>query len=170
MDFSFDSLSGVLDLVGDAGTATGKIAQSVDTVKSLFQKAEAGGNAEIKLALSELTEQVANAKMANADLKLKLATLQKELAKAQAFQNDLDRYALWKTPAGAFVYRLKEDSQGAEPLHFLCPNCISDHQKSILQGEDADRQCPRCSTWYSFSTKDWTFQSPTPNPTDGYRF
>ena len=28
MDFSFENLSGVLDLVGDAGTATGKVAKS----------------------------------------------------------------------------------------------------------------------------------------------
>ena len=155
MDLGFDNLSGVLDLVGDAGTATGKVAKSFETVKALFKKTETGGDTDLKMALSELAMQVANAQVANSDLKLKLAALQDELAKAQTFQSDLDRYALWETPTGAIVYRMKQESQGSEPMHYLCPNCIEGRHKSILQGHTACRTCPRCSTGYDFETYDF---------------
>ncbi|WP_282092336.1 hypothetical protein [Epibacterium ulvae] len=155
MDLDFENLSSALQLVGDAGTATGQVAKGVEIVKSLFQKTETGGDTDLKLALSELTMQVANAQVANSDLKLKMAALQDELAKMQAFQSDLERYALWETPTGAIVYRLKEDSQGAEPLHYLCPNCIEDRHKAILQGHETHRECPRCSTGYFFQKIQW---------------
>lgn len=169
MDLSFENLSGVLELVGDAGAATGKIAKSVETVKALFKSAEAGGDTDLKMALSELAMQVANAQVANSDLKLKLAALQDELAKTQAFQSDLERYALWETPTGAIVYRLKQDSQGAEPMHYLCPNCIEDRHKSILQGHEEHRQCPRCSMGYSFAESSGILISTNPDPLDGWR-
>lgn len=169
MDLSFDNLSGVLDLVGDAGTATGKIAKSVETVKALFKKAETGSDADLKMALSELAMQVANAQVANSDLKLKLAALQDELAKAQAFQSDLERYALWETPPGAIVYRVKQECQGSEPMHYLCPNCIEDRHKSVLQGHAGYRTCPRCSTEYSFAESSGVMMSTRPDPFDGWR-
>lgn len=168
MDFDFENLSGVLKLVGDAGTATGKVAKSVETLKTLFKKSETGADADLKMALGELAVQVANAQVANSDLKLKLAALQDELAEAQAFQSDLERYDLWETPTGAVVYRVKAECQGAEPMHYLCPNCIEDRQKSILQGHAKYRKCPRCSTGYSFAETSGVLVSGRPDPLDGY--
>ena len=74
MNFDFESLNSVVSLAGDAGDATGKIANAISAVKGLFQKSQAGADTDIKLALSDLTLQVANAQVANADLKLKLST------------------------------------------------------------------------------------------------
>lgn len=150
MEFDFESLNSAVGLAGDAGSATGKIANAISTVQGLFKKSEAAGNADIKLALSDLTLQVANAQMANADLKLQLTALQDELRKAQAFKSDLDRYALWETPTGAVVYRLEKDIRNGEPLHYLCPNCVEQKRKSILQGHTAFRECPNCRTGFRF--------------------
>lgn len=150
MEFDFESLNGAVSLAGDAGTATSKIANAISTVQGLFKKSEAGADADIKLALSDLTLQVANAQMANADLKLKLTALQDELRQAQAFKSDLDRYALWETPTGSVVYRLEKEKREAEPLHYLCPNCIEAKRKSILQGPRHYRDCPNCRTGFSF--------------------
>ncbi|WP_333827717.1 hypothetical protein [Pararhodobacter sp.] len=150
MDFDFESLNSAVGLAGDAGTATGKIANAISTVQGLFKKSEAAGNADIKLALSDLTLQVANAQVANADLKLQLSALQDKLREAQAFKSDLDRYALWETPAGAVVYRLEKDIRNGEPRHYLCPNCIETKRKSILQGHSGFRDCPNCQRGFSF--------------------
>lgn len=150
MDIDFESLNNAVSLAGDAGAATGKIANPITTVKGLFQKSQAGADADIKLALSDLTLQVANAQVTNADLKLKLMALQDELRQAQAFKSDLDRYALWETPTGSVVYRLQNNAHEGEPFHCLCPNCIEVRRKSILQGDSYFRKCPNCKTEFSF--------------------
>lgn len=150
MDFDFESLNGAVSLAGDAGAATSKIAQAISTVQGLFKKSEAGADADIKLALSDLTLQVANAQMANAELKLTLTALKDELREAQAFKSDLDRYELWETPTGSFVYRLKGEMQQGQPLHYLCPNCIEEKRKSILQGPAHYRDCPNCKAGFRF--------------------
>lgn len=150
MDFDFETLNSAVGLAGDAGTATGNIARAIQTVQGLFQKSQAGADADIKLALSDLTLQVANAQMANADLKLQLTALQDELRQAQAFKSDLDRYELWETPTGSVVHRLKEAMNNGEPMHYLCPNCIESKRKSILQGPRHYRECPNCKTSFRF--------------------
>jgi hypothetical protein len=150
MDFNFESLNSAVSLAGDAGAATGKIANAITTMKGLFQKSQAGADAEIKLALSDLTLQVANAQVTNADLKLKLAALQDELRQAKAFKSDLDRYELWETQTSRVVYRLKNEMQNGEPMHYLCPNCIETRRKSILQGDKLFRTCPNCKTDFLF--------------------
>jgi hypothetical protein len=150
MDFDFESLNNAVSLAGDAGNATGKIANAITTVKGLFQNSQAGADADIKFALSDLTLQVANAQVANADLKLKLVALQEDLRRAQAFKSDLDRYELWETQTGPVVYRLKTEAQNGEPKHYLCPNCIEARRKSILQGDRHFRKCPNCKTQFSF--------------------
>lgn len=150
MDFDLESLNGAVSLAGDAGTATSKIANAIATVQGLFKKSEAGTDADIKLALSDLTLQVANAQMANAELKLKLTALTNELRDAQTFQSDLDRYELWETPTGSVVYRLKASMEHGQPLHYLCPNCIEEKRKSILQGPRHFRKCPHCRTGFDF--------------------
>lgn len=150
MEFDFESLGHIMRLSGEAGQATGKIAGGVNKVKSLFKSSEAGANADVKLALSELTEQVANAQMTNADLKFQIAALQEELAKAQSFKSDLDRYELWETPTGSIVYRLRQTAEHVGPLHFLCPTCVESKRKSILQGHAGYRECPSCQAGFRF--------------------
>lgn len=154
MDFDFETLNSAVGLAGDAGTATGNIARAIQTVQGLFQKSQAGADADIKLALSDLTLQVANAQMANAELKLQLTALQDELRQAQALKSDLDRYELWETPTGAVVHRLKEAMNNGEPLHYLCPNCVQEKRKSILQGHASYRTCPNCDTGFKFDRMD----------------
>lgn len=150
MDLQFENFSSLLELVGDAGTATGNIAKGLETVKTLLKPSEGGSNADVKLALSELTMQIANAQMANSDLKFKLTALKDELAQINAFQSDLDRYELWETPPCAIVYRLRNTAGEDQPMHYLCPNCVEDRRKSILQGHQYQRQCITCDARFAF--------------------
>ncbi|MCD9146633.1 hypothetical protein [Pseudophaeobacter flagellatus] len=150
LEFDFDSFGQIVRLTGEAGQATGKIATGLDKVKSLFKSSETGADSEVKLALGELSEQVANAKVTNAELKLLVLALQAELAQLQSFRSDLDSYELWETPTGALVYRLCQNAEGKEPLHFLCPTCVEGKRKSILQGHSGFRECPVCKSGFRF--------------------
>jgi lipopolysaccharide biosynthesis regulator YciM len=150
MDFDFNTLSETIKFVGHAGTNARDLANGMGALKALFQKSEAAADTDIKLALSELTSQVADAKLANAELKAMLQKLKEELAEHQAFKSDLERYELWETPAGAIVYRLRQSAQRKDPMHYLCPNCIESKRHSILNGHDHYRECPHCSTGYQF--------------------
>ncbi|WP_370269223.1 hypothetical protein [Nioella sp.] len=146
----FESLTGTVSAASEVSTATGQIAKGIISVTDLFQKSQAAADADIKLALSELTLHAANAQVANADLKLRLSALQQELLDAQAFKAELERYELWETPTRAVVLRLKSEKQEGELMHYLCPNCIETKRKTILQGDATYRMCPNCRTVYSF--------------------
>lgn len=150
MDVDFENLKSAISIAGDAGQATGNIAKGLSALQGLFKTSEAGSDAKIKLALSELTLQIAHAQVSNADLKLKLSALQDELRDAQAFKSDLDRYVLWEAPAGSLVYRLEKEIRDGEPAHFLCPNCVEEKRKSILQGHRSYRECLRCGKGFLF--------------------
>jgi rubrerythrin len=154
MEFDFNALTQALNVAGQTGTNVGHLANGIGSLKALFQKSEAAADADIKLALSELTSQVADTKLANAELKTMLQNLQEELAAHQAFKSDLERYSLWETPVGSIVYRLRDSAKGEDPMHYLCPNCIEDKRKSILQGHEHNRRCPSCSTLFRFKQMD----------------
>ena len=150
VNFDFENLNGLLELVGDAGVATSQVGKAVETVKGLFKRTELAADADVKAALAELADQIANAKMANADLKIQLSALKDALREVQSFQAELDRYSLWETPTGSIVYRLKEAAAGDEPMHYLCPTCVEEKRKSILQGGERYRECPVCKTEFRF--------------------
>lgn len=154
MDTFFELFKSVSSLAGDASTAVGSIAKTVETVKSLVKTSEGGTNADIKLAMSDLTVQIANAQVANSDLKLRLAALQDALAEAQQFKSDMDCYQLCETPMGAIVYRIREEAREGKPDHYLCPNCVESKRKSILQGHVGWRECKVCKTGFPFERDD----------------
>lgn len=154
MEFDFDDIGKIFKLAGSGGSAIGQLASGVDRVKGLFQRSEAGTDPEIKLALADLTDQVANAKVANAELKVELSALQQALREANAFKTDLERYELHETPLGSVIYRLRDEMQNDEPLHYLCPRCVEDKTKSILQGHEGYRECPVCKTGFKMTPVD----------------
>lgn len=140
----------VFDLVGRTTAGAEGVAKAYNAVKSAFVSSEAAGDADLKSAIAELAEKVAEAKLANADLRVQLSTLKIALHEAQKRKADFDRYVLWKTPGGGFVYRAKEPRDPDEPAHYLCPNCADQGRKSIIQGRTHDRFCHTCKTPYAF--------------------
>ena len=150
MNFDPEGIQSIFETVGSSASSVGQIAKTVETLKGLFKGAHPATDADIKLALSDLTLQVANAQVANSELKFQLISLQKELAEMNAREADFNRYALWETPAGMTVYRLEEAHANGEPMHYLCPSCALDKTKSILQGHSEYRKCPRCKTGFKF--------------------
>ena len=77
--------------------------------------------------------------------------LKRQLAQMEQWQTEAARYELKELDAGVFVYALKPDLNTGEPVHWLCPNCYQQHQKSILQlrtkGQTSNMfLCPHCKT------------------------
>ncbi|KPU84224.1 hypothetical protein JI58_05135 [Marinosulfonomonas sp. PRT-SC04] len=135
MEVDFQSIQEAITLAGNTGSSAQKVAGALEVVKGLFGSTKGGADPEIKLAISDLMLQVANTQASNAQLIQQLTALKAMLETAQAMQSDFDRYELWKAPAGALVYRLKESDDTGQPEHFLCPNCMEGKRKSVLQGK-----------------------------------
>jgi len=150
MAINFDAINQAAEMVRNTGATMGALAQAFEAVSTLFNRTKGGTDPDLEVALADLKMQVANAQMANAMLTGELTTLQTELGKLKHFQTDLERYYLWETPTGRMVYRLKDDECEAEPLHYLCPHCALQSQKSILQGDQHGKRCPACKTAFAF--------------------
>jgi hypothetical protein len=153
MDIDLEAFKDVIGLAGDTGVATNAIANSVETIKGLFGTSKSATDPNVELAMSELMLQVSKANATNAMLVYQLTELKSALEAAQAVQTDFDRYELWQAPAGALVHRLKESDTSGQPSHFLCPNCMEQKRKSILQGEHRF-DCNHCGA------KLWVYKAP----------
>jgi uncharacterized coiled-coil protein SlyX/rubredoxin len=154
MDLTINAIKEVIAVATQAGAASTTIARGIADLKSLFNVAEPGTNADIKATIAALTEQIAESQLANAKLKVKLAALHEEMMREKNFETELNRYELWESPLGATVYRIKAQAQGAEPVHYICPSCAIDKKKSILQGHKLWRECPVCKTGFRFQQSD----------------
>lgn len=142
---SIDEAGGLLDLAGKSVNVIDRSGQTLGRLKGLFQKSESAGDADIKMALADLTEQVADAKIANAELKIQLAQLEHALSAASELKADLARYELWTDEwRQAPFYRLKEEHRGSEPPHLLCPKCYVNGEKYMLMPSARDVECPNC--------------------------
>jgi len=65
----------------------------------------------------------------------------------EKWDSEATRYELKEIVTGIFVYVLKPDHARTEPIHWLCPNCFQQRQKSILNKPHVDHlnyHCRRC--------------------------
>jgi hypothetical protein len=98
----------------------------------------------------ELQEKILAAQQQQASLIQKVSALEKEVADMKAWEADKQRYELKKIGHGAVAYMLKPHTRGAEPPHWLCPNCYAQHKKAYFQptGEERHRawiyRCQGC--------------------------
>ena len=74
--------------------------------------------------------------------------LEQKIVEYEKWDAEAARYELKEIVRGMFVYSLRPDHAGSEPMHWLCPNCFQQHQKSVLTKPDVDflnYKCHRCS-------------------------
>jgi hypothetical protein len=74
--------------------------------------------------------------------------LQQKIVEYEKWDAQAERYKLQEIVKGIFVYVLQPDQAKGQPIHWLCPNCFEEHQKSILQKPGVDHlnyKCHRCS-------------------------
>jgi hypothetical protein len=148
------------DLVNSVKTAREGIG-AIRDAGALFQslrdkvtnKGGAAQEAEARLAIlqlaSDMAERLFKAHDAQAQVLDALQTLQRQLEEARRAQDERDRYQLVATEGGALVLELKQPDPKGEPLHYLCPDCLEDGKKRILQpitSRPAMLECRGCTT------------------------
>lgn len=131
---------------------------------SLWQTAAAArDDAKIANAKQEVTRVLIEAQAACLDLQQKLfaSSEAERAAKDEARQlrekigellrkaEERERYELAKLYINTYVYRLREDAQDGQPMHYLCQPCMDNSgKKSVLQGGETALRCPECNQTY----------------------
>lgn len=108
---------------------------------------------EVYSSLLELKEEIIIMRDQYAELASVKRDLEHKLAERNDWEQTKSRYKLHQIEQGIFVYALKPEFQGDEPLHYLCPACMEKGQKGILSKTspgDYYYKCPICE--WSFST------------------
>jgi hypothetical protein len=72
-------------------------------------------------------------------------SLKQQLMKAKNWKNEARKYSLKEIASGVFVYAIKQDKQGTQPMHWLCTNCYENTKKSILQ---KGKRTPQGTVYY----------------------
>lgn len=153
MDIIPSSLQEAVEIVGKVAGTLDKLLDAKTRLEALFKGSKHPGEAEVKLAIVSLMYDVADARATNADLKGKITAALEELREVQRFQMNLDRYALWETPGGATVYRLKDSEAGEDPVHLLCPHCAAQRRTSILQPDAHGKICHPCGATFRMTAR-----------------
>ena len=86
-------------------------------------------------AVVALQEQIVAAQESYSALLENVRTLEAEARHLETWESEKERYELRKVTEHSKIlaYTLKESEQGAEPPHWICPDCYSWAKKSLLQ-------------------------------------
>jgi hypothetical protein len=68
----------------------------------------------------------------------RVRSLETDVANLKDWGAEKQNYELKPIGEGSVAYMLKPDKRGAEPPHWLCPNCYSKGQKSFLNATGAN--------------------------------
>ncbi len=88
---------------------------------------------ELLAAVTEIQEKLFESQQQQMSFFKQLQTLEQEIKDIKHWKIEADRYALTELSPGVFVYRVREEMRGSEPIHMLCANCFQSSKKSILQ-------------------------------------
>jgi hypothetical protein len=115
----------------------GEVFAGLSAFKSMFDMAKGLkdiNDAAIRNgAVIELQSQILAAQEEQATLIQKVRDLEVEVARFDEWNVEKQRYELADVGNGVMAYRIKEDAQGAEPPHSICPDCYQRREKSLLQ-------------------------------------
>jgi Zn-dependent M16 (insulinase) family peptidase len=138
----------IITAFGVFSAATQSIKTAADTGSSLraLLANDKTASKEVKEKLSALLDEIIAAKQINIQVIDAVSALKTELDKYQRFDQLLARYQLTETAVGFMVYKVKKNADIDEPEHYICPNCVEDKIRSILQGPSDYKSCPRYKT------------------------
>jgi hypothetical protein len=136
----------------DISSALSAIAGATKTISGVLKTVR---EVEVKQAISGVLDGLldAQAKLFSAQTEYeKLAESKRQLEQKimdyEKWDADAARYKLQEIADGIFVYSLQTEHAAGEPIHWLCPNCFNQRQKSILTKPKVDNtnyKCHRCS-------------------------
>jgi Zn finger protein HypA/HybF involved in hydrogenase expression len=128
---------GISQGLTDLGGALGALQTASNIVKTF---AGLRSDNERSAKLVELTNQIVaaqtgaiQANAAQAKLINRVDELEKELMRFETWTAEKQRYELKEIAIGSFAYAVKKETQGSEPMHFICQTCYENGKKRILQ-------------------------------------
>jgi hypothetical protein len=136
-------------MVAEVFAGLGALKSAFDLAKGLKEVDNVARRNEVAI---ELQEKILGAQSAQASLLERVDKLEKEVIDLKAWDAEKENYELNSIGDGVFAYAEKETMRGTEPAHYLCANCFTEGQKSILQKEITDvgrwtvLVCPKCAT------------------------
>ena len=120
---------------------------------------EAKNDAERKLALSDLRDQVMKAQTEAFQLHQENIRIKYEIEKLNEWDKIKSKYKLVKIDIGTFLYKYIPNGYKI-PEHYICPRCYEERERSIIQESELIGQCPRCSTAYTLKRPNMNLTSP----------
>ncbi|NKX47811.1 hypothetical protein HGG67_06180 [Rhodobacteraceae bacterium R_SAG8] len=149
----------VIGLANTAVGATGKAADTIKSIRGLFEGGKAPDTGEATRLLNSLAGDLTAANMMNVQLSVALKSLSEEMLQQDEFENQKEKYELYQTTQGAVVFKLKDALADSQPMHFICPVCLNrDKIISYISGNDDYRQC-QSDTNHMFQFSDTPIQS-----------
>jgi hypothetical protein len=120
-----EQITTALGLASSAVGLTGKAATTISTIKGLFQNENSPASEEAQQLLNTLAGELTAANIMNVQISAALKELNQELQRQDDFEQEKARYELFETAKGDIVYRLRHDMTDGQPVHYVCPVCMS---------------------------------------------
>lgn len=116
-----------------------------------------GKIADMQFALIDAQSDALVSQEAQSKQSARLKGLEETIEGFENWAAERARYKLVNASSnkGTFIYLLRKDTEGNEPLHYICPKCYAGKVKSILQLGfyfDSEAQCPECKTRFGVDT------------------
>jgi Zn finger protein HypA/HybF involved in hydrogenase expression len=142
--------------------------QSAKALGELIKAAHGLSNhLELLTAVNDVQEKLSQALVLNlesaekqAALSDRIRELEKQIDEMKDWKSQMERYMLFEFPTGTFAYSIKPGMEQDEPFHYLCQNCVSNRQKSILQPQGRCLKCHACKTEIEIHEPPPPLQSP----------
>lgn len=153
MDQSINAIRGLAEKAHEATDLNHAVQAAAAHLHELVCTAQITGGLDVEAAVFDLFGKVGQATTANSALAFAIMALERAEAENERGESELDRYRLWETPSGAQVYRVEMRKHPDEPIHYLCPLCVEDKRKSILQGDRHAKSCQLCKSTFDFDPR-----------------
>jgi rubrerythrin len=152
-----ESVGRIIMPVAEIAAAVTGIRSALDITKAMvgLRDAEAfrAKSIELQGVVLEALDKAIEARESYSTQSDRVRALEAEVASLKAWDADKQRYELEEVSHGAMAYVLKKETQGTEPIHWLCASCYNNGKKSILQlgrekmdpaGRIPGWDCPSC--------------------------
>jgi hypothetical protein len=138
----------------EIGLAVTSLNSALNIAKAMvgLRDAEAFRSKSIELqgVILEAMSQAIEAREAYAAQLDRIRALEAEVAGLKAWGAEKENYELKLLWLGGMAYMLKPDARGAEPPHWLCPQCYTNGKKAFFQPQSSvgNRQyvCSGCGS------------------------
>jgi hypothetical protein len=127
-------------VVAETAAGVTSLRAALDIIKAMvgLRDAEAfrAKSIELQGVVLDAFEKAIEAREAHAQQADRIRTLETEMANLKAWDTEKQNYELKPNFGGGAAFMLKPEARGAEPPHWLCPQCYSNGKKGFLMPAD----------------------------------